>query len=272
MYTIGGQASFIRKSAAGITKTIGLDPYEGDMAFYSNHDLVNRGIKQGLEVTPNLYGKEAHISFYKVSFTVDTDILGKDEWIVDEKSQFEGSKIKIDLSKEKKKDFKGEEKEGGKSTKIIKEIENAKHIDDNTYEVGNGTIKWEKTDSGKYRVIFTVNAEEKKNRVIQIIEAVKNSLYAQSSNEQNTIISLFLIAGYVKVPSPIFHPYIELYRLDDKTWKVVGVKDALSNGWLEGKVFVIDSVRVRVNKEEIKEEIEESWEKFIEELRFGANS
>lgn len=255
MYTIERQTSFTRKSAVGITKAIGLDPYEGDMAFYANHDLVNRGIKQGLDVTPNPYSKEEHISFYKVSFTIDADILGKDEWIIEKEPKFEEGKIKIELP-----------------NKLIKEIKSAKPVGDNTYELDNGTISWEKTDYKNYRVIFKVNDKEKKNRVVQIVEAIKNGLYAQSSNEQNTIIPLFLIAGYVKVPSPIFHPYIELCRLDEKTWEVIGVKDALRNGWLDGKVFIMDSMRVRINKEEIKERIEENWDNFIAVLKVEENS
>lgn len=271
MYTIGDQTSFTRKSAVGITKAIGLDPYEGDLAFYANHDLVNRGIKQGLNVTPNPYSKEEHISFYKVSFAIDVDILGKDEWIVENEPKFEEGKIKIELAKDNKKDSKGGEKEGGK-VKKTKEIENVQLVGNNTYKVGNGNISWERTDSNKYKVIFKVDEEEKKNRVVQIVEAIKNGLYAQSSNEQNTIIPLFLIAGYVKVPSPIFHPYIELCRLDEKTWEVIGVKDALRNGWLDGKVFIMDSMRVRINKEEIKERIEENWDNFIAVLKVEENS
>lgn len=255
MFTIEKQASIIRKAPVGITKAIGLDPYEGDMAFYANHDLVNRGIKQGLNVTPNPYSKEEHYSLYKVSFTIDVDILGKDEWIVNNEPEFDGNVLKIQLSGEKN-----------------KEVENVKEADKNKYETGNGIIEVEKLEGNKYKIIFTLKEDEKRKRIEEILTAIKDGLYAQSSNEQNTIIPLFLIAGKVKIPSPVFHPYIEVVPLDNISYKVIGINDALNNSWIE-KVFVMDSEKVRVDKEKLmnKEKLVKDWNDFLNFEKGGDN-
>jgi len=255
MFTIENQASIIRKAPVGITKAIGLDPYEGDMAFYANHDLVNRGIKQGLNVTPNPYSKEEHYSLYKVSFTIDVDILGKDEWIVNNKPEFDGNVLKIQLSE-----------------KNNKKVENVKELDKNKYETGNGIIEVEKLEGNKYKIIFKLKEDEKRKRIEEILTAIKDGLYAQSSNEQNTIIPLFLIAGKVRVPSPVFHPYIEVVPLDNISYKVIGINDALNNSWIE-KVFVMDSEKVRVDKDKLmnKEKLVEDWNKFLNFEKGGDN-
>jgi CRISPR-associated protein Cst2 len=249
------QASIIRKAPVGITKAIGLDPYEGDMAFYANHDLVNRGIKQGLDVTPDPYSKEEHYSLYKVSFTIDVDILGKDEWIVNNEPEFDGNVLKIQLSKAQS-----------------KKVENVKELDKNKYETGNGIIEVEKLEGNKYKIIFKLNEDEKRKRIEEILTAIKDGLYAQSSNEQNTIIPLFLIAGKVKIPSPVFHPYIEVVPLDNISYKVIGINDALNNSWIE-KVFVMDSEKVRVDKDKLmnKEKLVEDWNKFLNFEKGGDN-
>ncbi|HOQ50815.1 MAG TPA: type I-B CRISPR-associated protein Cas7/Cst2/DevR [Candidatus Atribacteria bacterium] len=251
MYTIGNQASITRKAPVGITKAISLDPYEGDMAFYANHDLVNRGIKQGLSVTPNPYNKEEHFSFYKVSFAIDVDILGKDGWITEE-PKFDNGIIEIRLSDNDR-----------------KEVKNAKPVDieNNRYTVEGGTIEWLKiSDSNKYKVTFEVSEEEKKKRIMEILNAIKNGLYAQSSNESNTIVPLFLIAGYVKVPSPVFHPYLELSRVGEKTYEVMGISDALNNGWIDGKVFLMDSERVKIDGDIKDDRATDNWDDFLKEL------
>ncbi len=249
MYTLGeGKSSITRKSSVGITKAIGLDSYEGDMAFYANHDLVNRGIKQGLDVTPNPYNKEEHQSLYKVSFTIDVDTLGRDEWIVDKEPKFNNRTLEILL--------------GENSEKIIENVEK----EENIYKVEKGTIEIQKIEKDKYKVIFQLNEEEKKNRIIQILNAIKNGLYAQSSNEQNTIIPLFLIAGYVRIPSPIFHPYLDVIQISEKTYQIIGLEDALRNSWIDGNVFIMDSEKIRADKSKLNSKITEDWENFIKGL------
>ncbi|WAM33739.1 type I-B CRISPR-associated protein Cas7/Cst2/DevR [Caldicellulosiruptor morganii] len=264
MYTINNQSSITRKAPVGITKAIGLNSYEGDMAFYANHDLVKRAIKQGFDANPDPYNKEEHISLYKVSFTVDVDTLGKDEWIVDAQPEFNNGLIKITLSSER-----------------VKEIENAKPLDnkENKYEVTNGIITWEEVKVGnkkKYKITFELNEKEKKERIKQILEAIKDGLYAQSSGETNTIVPLFMIAGYVKVPSPVFHPYIFVEPVcSNQTYKVLGVIDALRNSWIINKVYIMDCKRMQIEgKEEfiknVKDEkrisIIKDWDEFINEL------
>ncbi|MCS7275304.1 MAG: type I-B CRISPR-associated protein Cas7/Cst2/DevR, partial [Candidatus Bipolaricaulota bacterium] len=340
MYTLGGQTSITRKAPVGITKAVSLRPYEADLAFYANHDIVKRGQIQGLAVTPNPYNKEEHTSFYKVSFTVDATIFGKDVWIVErcEYSQDQGSLIlQIETSKQvilknvskeepseeneeiyivdgKKIRVKGfeltvdealmkkqkdknsdqeylsfdqgyiqgkgkddestreadrneaEQKRGKKrETKpnikvtefsydedaktytflvnvspqyddkkktltiqlgVTKSIQCDKQSE-NEYQVKNsnnnkiiGTIKVENfRPNGPYKVTLYLNENIKNERIKQLLEAIKNGLYAQSSGEANTIVPLFLIAGAVKVPSPVFHSYIDVKK-EDGQWQV----------------------------------------------------
>lgn len=264
MYTIKGQASITRKAPLGITKAIGLSAYDGDMAFYANHDLVDRGIKQGLDdISPNPYSKEEHISFYKLSFTIDTDVLGKDEWIVENEPKVEDGIIKIILSED--------------ATKQVSYIE---QLDEQMYKVEKGIIRYEKIETegnkAKYKITFEVDKEEKLTRIKQILEAIKDGLYAQSSGEANTIVPLFLIAGYVKVPSPVFHPYIEIEPISGaKKCRVIGVNDCLKNSWIVDKVFLMDCERMQIErKEELifntnqsgKFVVTEDWDEFLKVL------
>jgi len=380
MYTIGNQTAITRKAPVGITKAVGLRgfyPFEGDTAFYVNHDLVLRGIKQGIEnLKPSPYSKEEHFTFYKVSFTIDTEVLGTDEWIVencsyengalsiklkepkvdmlrnvekkDENGEvyyeilggdnrekalkifIEGKKLKVDkeLMTEKNKDnkktlqFKGDylqgnEREGsrrrgnisieefdvsedgnyyvfnvseepeyigeervlkikdgiqkvigGKSNIRCQENEGKYEVFVNEKKIGDIYIKRIdiKRIESKYKVRFVTVEEEKKERIKQILEAIKNGLYAQSSTEANTIVPLFLMAGFVKVPSPVFHPYLDIDCLDAKAYRVIGVRDALQNGWILGKVFLMDSEKLQVPHKDKLEKITFDWNEFVKEI------
>ncbi|WPX08949.1 hypothetical protein [Anaerocellum danielii] len=118
----------------------------------------------------------------------------------------------------------------------------------------------------KCKVRFIASNEEKKERIKQILEAIKNGLYAQSSTEANTIVPLFLIAGFVKIPSPVFHPYLEIDCLDAKAYKVIGVNDALKNGWILDKVFIKDTQKLQVPNKDKLENVIFDWEEFINKI------
>jgi len=258
MYTIGNQMSITRKAPVGITKAIALTEWNGDMAFYCNHDLVKRAEKQGENVTPNPFNKEEHLSLYKLSFTIDVERLGRDEWIVSSDLNFQNNKLVLTLTENKTKEI----------DKVFQDPTNQ-----NKYSVKNqdgkeiGTIE-KKQIKNKWEVVFEVNEDEKKKRIRELLTVIKNGFYAQSSGEANTIIPLFIIAAPVKIPSPLFHPYISLEEIEKgKFYKITGISNCFKNSWLGGKVFIrADGIKINYEEGEIdKNKIEEDWVKFLKE-------
>ncbi len=258
MYTIGNQMSITRKAPVGITKAVALTKWNGDMAFYCNHDLVNRAIKQGENASPNPFSKEEHISLYKVSFTIDAERLGRDEWVVSSDLNFQNNKLVLTLTENKKKEI----------DKVFQDPTNQ-----NKYSVKNqdgkeiGTIEKKQINKNKWEVIFEVNEDEKNKRIKDLLTAIKDGLYAQTSGEVNTIVPLFIISAPVKVPCPIFHPYINLEEIEKgKSYKVKGISNCLKNSWLDGNVYIwADGIKINYEEEEIDEnKIIKDWNKFLE--------
>jgi CRISPR-associated protein Cst2 len=257
MYTIREGMSITRKAPVGITKAISLTEWNGDMAFYCNHDLVNRAIKQGEDAPPNPFNKEEHLSLYKLSFTIDTERLGRDEWIINEKPEYKSSELIIKIGNKEKK-FENVEKGQEENEYKVK-------IKKNDEEEFEAIIKIEKTGD-KYKVTFEISDDEKKKRIEQLLMVIKDGFYAQSSGEANTIVPLFMIAAPVKVPCPIFHPYINLEEMEKgKLYKVQGISNGLHNSWLCGKVFIwADGVKINYEEEEIDEnKIIKNWDEFL---------
>jgi len=254
MYTIGDERSITRKSPIGITKAISLEPYEGDMAFYCNHDLVQRAIKnQGEDATPNPFSKEEHVSFYKVSFTIDVERLGKDEWIVNQGPNFNNNELKLKITLPDGKE---------------KIIPNIQQISQDEYKTQNGNIKIKQVGN-KYKIIFELDGSKKKERIKQILEAIRNGLHSQSSGEANSIIPLFMIAGAVKIPSPIFHPYIYLAR-EDGSYIVCGIQDCLINEWIEKDneekiIYICSSEKLKYQK--VQEKVISNWNEFLTKVK-----
>ena len=387
MYTISGENSLTRKSPIGITKAVSLSSYEQDLAFYANHDLVKRANEKGLNVSPNPYNKEEHTALYKISFTIDSKILGEDTWIIksepsvtndntklnieiakplkamlkkvelkkdDEEKEYyeiEGKKIiingyeltvdkalikekaikktdKVELSwdsklfkkdtideenqneqkkvKEKKSVFKVTEFNFDEEEKTytfnmsrfpsynvdkktltlelgaVKEIKIMKKDSQDQYpkeyEKDNGILRIEQIDKkGPYKVIFKVSPIIKETRLLAILETIKDGLYAQSSGEANTIVPLFIIASGVKIPSPVFHSFIDI-RKEDGQAKIIGINDCLKNSWVEGKIYIQDCERLPVDsllktKAEMKEKkLTNDWKVFLSSVGLGENS
>ncbi|MEM5810209.1 MAG: type I-B CRISPR-associated protein Cas7/Cst2/DevR [Candidatus Aenigmatarchaeota archaeon] len=290
MYTIKGETSITRKSPLGITKAISLIPYRGDMQFNANHELVRRAREQGEDASPNIFQSQENMTFYKVSFTFDTKFFGIDEWIVDD-YKFDKQKglleveINIkdkDKDKNKDEDKDKDQKKSGEQQKFLKTFRCVEKSDNENekFEVyacdknGNavegskgqkiGEISFHSINGNKKKMIMKLEEKIKKKRIYQILEAIKDGFVAHSSSEDNTLIPLFIIASHVKVPSPVFHPYIHIDLSEDKP-KVIGLRDCYQNSWIRdmGKVYVYISERLKADLSDFKDKTLDSWDEFI---------
>lgn len=254
MYTIGGENSITRKAPVGITKAISLLSYNQDMAFYANHDLVQRASSRGVALTPNPFQREENNSLYKLSFTIDSKILGEDTFIVKEKPDFVNNTLNIKLGNNVAKQIIVTHN----NDEIYKINENDTSIGEiHVQQLGSGS------NPGPYKVTFKLDENIKKRRICQILTAIRNGLVAHSSGEDNTIVPLFIIAAPVKVPSPIFHSYVDL-TFEKGKLTLLGLSDCLKNSWLsENKVYIEDCERLKVNKDMDNNILYTDWIDFL---------
>ena len=257
MYTIGGENSLTRKAPVGITKAVALYPYNQDMAFYANHNLVQRGNNTGLNINPNPFQREEHTSLYKLSFTIDSKVIGEDTFFVVREPYYDSNDrtLKIEMG-------------------ITKTLTNISQNNSNNGEyqiLSNGdqigSIRIETKSNNLYKVSLKLSDEIKKRRIRQLLTAIHDGLIAHSSGEDNTIVPLFMIAAPVKVPSPVLHSYIDVV-MEDRKLKVIGIKDCISNSWIEDKdnrkqVYIQDCERIPVDKEKISESLIDNWNDFL---------
>lgn len=186
------QSNITRKGCVTPTKVISLEPWNGDMQFNANVGLARR-----CHSDPNPVNKEEHYSYFKVSFTIEVDRLGIDEWFV-EKVDFSNNNLSITLGKN-----------------LISIIENVTQNAQNTqlYNYSNiGTIEYKPSDK---KVIFKVSQDEKWERINDILKVIKNGLYYHSSGENYGIIPKFLIVAGLSMPVPLFHSFVELGSFED---------------------------------------------------------
>ena len=252
MYTISGENSLTRKSPIGITKAVSISNYEQDLAFYANHDLVKRANEQGLNVSPNPYNKEEHTALYKISFTIDSKILGEDTWIVSNEPTFSNGELQLTFGDATKK-IKCRQEQNNNNLYLVET-----QRDSNSIHIG--TIMTEKKNN-VYIIRFSLSVDLKKKRIRQLTETIKDGLYAQSSGEANTIVPMFIIASGVRIPSPVFHSFIDWNK---ENGKIIGINDCLKNSWVNSRVYLQDCERIPV---EIKnEKITRDWNEFLQSV------
>lgn len=177
-------ASLSRKAPVGMTKAVSLEKWEGDMAFYANHDLVQRAREIGESADPNPFSKEEHLSLYKYSVVVDLENIGKEKVIINEKQCEKLNRLfGIDLKELKEKES----------------IANDK-----------GTISLESVGEKSYRILVTLNDPEKQKRLKQFFDIIINGFEIHSSTESWCVSPVFIVIATTRLPVTLFNPYIKL--------------------------------------------------------------
>ncbi len=288
MFTSAGDLSWARKAPLGITKAVSIDSWNGDMAFYANHDLGSRG-----GYSPNPFSKEEFAGFYVCSFTLDLERLGVDQQIV--RFKFEASKLETAPPMEK--GF-GDESSltqlteptktlfqwfeilmGENFRKLLEERKQAQQVTFRTLENPQKTRE-DKKDVYVGTVLLrrTCPKNLRQQRIFAVLKALRNGLVAQSSGEPNPLSPVFFLALPVAVPVPVAHSVVAARVNAQGKLEIEGVEDALNNGWVEpvngkrgylyganGKVASIDGKSLEQWKQD-NIAVGRGWEDFEEKF------
>ncbi|GAW93388.1 type I-B CRISPR-associated protein Cas7/Cst2/DevR [Calderihabitans maritimus] len=212
--------SVTRKAPLGITKAISLEPWQGDMAFYANHDMVSRARRQGDESNPNPFSKEEHHSYYKVSFTLDLTRLGLHDLyftkLPEELKKWVDNFSEVTVEDVSDRSIWKEKVEGLKWHKI----------ENNGGLLGFVGIKEEKQVT---LVRFLLSYGEYRKRIEQVLTVIKDGLTIHSSTEDYGMVPVFIAVAALKVPVPVFNSAV---TIKDGGIDVVPVNKAVENSYI----------------------------------------
>lgn len=192
-----------RKAPLGITKAISLEPWQADMAFYANHDLVKRGKEAGIESEPNPFSKEEHYSFYRVSFTLDLCRLGYHELYLPSIPQDFKDTVVEKFNEISLGDI-------GTAVADKSRLEGCKLY--GPMMRGEDTIGFMgiKEEERLAVIKYVVADEEVKKRVKDLLTVIVNGLIIHSSTENYGLNPLFLVVAATKLPVPLFNSVVNL--------------------------------------------------------------
>jgi CRISPR-associated protein Cst2 len=253
--------SVVRKAPLGITKAISLEPWQGDMAYYANHDLVRRGQQQGLKLTPkttqkeeqeqglnpdtsqegeqqkglnpNPFQKEEHHSFYKVSFTLDLARLGEHDLYFNKMPEGLGKWInKLEII---------ERDSIPAELKIRKEFDQFTWYCINSPEQGYVGVQEARN---LVRVRFQTSQIEKRKRIEQVINVLKNGLIIHSSTENYGMVPVFFLLGTLKIPVPVFNSAVTLKDGNIETSNIINAlqNDYVVDAWYDSQMPLEDEL------------------------------
>lgn len=220
----GPGLSLIRKAPLGITKAISLEPWQADMSFNANHDLVERALSQGKEEDmpkgPNPFQKEEHHSLYRVTFTLDLCRTGFSEHYFKKLPQ--GVEEWINQNSQ----------ESSPDEMLENTITGVAIDNDGTWRKickgGNKTKGFIGVYSNK--LVFIVEKIERMERIKNLLFVLKNGLSIHSSTESYGLVPKFLIMATLSLPVPVFHSSIEIKNEMPEIGKL---KYALSNDYVQ---------------------------------------
>lgn len=198
-----------RKAPIGITKAVSLERWQGDMAFYANHDLVARAVKSGTSAHPNPFSKEEHYSLYKLTFTLDLYRFGKQETVTDvtgsENEDWLNSLEKISLDDVRKKVKRINIEEGWEWYAIPPCQVNSSSA---SCVECSGYVGVKSLNNEKGGLLFVVADDEYRKRLKQILTVIADGFSLHSSTESYGTNPLFFVMAALKLPVPLFHSAI----------------------------------------------------------------
>lgn len=250
-YMMTNPFTITRKHPLGMTKAEALREWGGDVAFYANHNMVQRAVKSGYNVEPNPYSREEDENFYLLTYTFDLPRIGFEEVLINVNSQ---------LNKKQKKEEKDEilkeaaqplcewlkafrpqepakadelrrkikrpwvkideqlewyaikEQDGGKENgEILGFVGFSFSLKDIDEEELEKKLKEELSKNG-IKIAFVVTDAEYKRRLKDVLEAIESGYMLDASGECYSTTPLFSIAAALQVPVPLFHSSITIEK------------------------------------------------------------
>lgn len=241
--------SLVRKAPLGITKAISLEPWQADMSFNANHDLVERALSQGRDEDmpkgPNPFQKEEHHSLYRVTFTLDLCRTGFSEHYFKKLPQVIMEWIKQNSQ------------ESSQDEMVENTVPSIPVQDRGDWRKINNNENMPLGFIGIYpnKLIFIVEKNERMERIKHLLYVLKNGLSIHSNTESYGLVPKFLVMATLSLPAPVFHSSIEIKNqtIDIRQLEHALSNDYIQNAWYSGAQTITSAIRELARLEKIED-------------------